>query len=125
MDRTFTLIAALLGFLGVALGAFGAHALESRLTPRDLDIFQTAVRYHLIHAVALLGVAQAWARWPGPGTVAAGWLFVAGIAVFSGSLYVLVFTGQRWWGAVTPIGGVALLLGWLALAWAAFRQTGG
>jgi uncharacterized membrane protein YgdD (TMEM256/DUF423 family) len=125
MDRTFTLIAALLGFLGVALGAFGAHTLESRLSPGDLVIFETAVRYHLIHAVALLGVAQVWARWPGPGAAAAGWLFVAGIAVFSGSLYVLVFTGQRWWGAVTPIGGVALLLGWLALGWAALRQSGG
>lgn len=124
MDRTFTLIAAFLGFTGVALGAFGAHALRDQLTPRDLEIFETAVRYQLVHAVALLGVAWAWTRWPGTATVAAGWLFAAGVLVFSGSLYLLVLTGPRALGAVTPIGGVALLLGWLALGWAALRSTG-
>lgn len=121
MDRTFTLLAAVFGFVGVALGAFGAHALRPTLTPRDLEIFETAVRYQLIHAVALLGVAWAWTRWPGTATVAAGWFMVGGMVVFSGSLYVLVLTGQRGWGAVTPVGGVALLLGWGALAWAALR----
>lgn len=121
MDRTFTLLGALLGFVGVALGAFGAHALRATLEPRDLEIFETAVRYQLVHAVALVGVAWAWTRWPGTATLAAGWFFVAGVVVFSGSLYLLVLVGPRSWGAVTPVGGVALLLGWASLAWAAFR----
>jgi uncharacterized membrane protein YgdD (TMEM256/DUF423 family) len=123
MDRTFAALAALLGFLGVGLGAFGAHALRATLEPRDLEIFETAVRYQLIHALALLGVAWAWTRWPGTATVAAGWLFVAGVVVFSGSLYTLVLTGARWLGAVTPLGGLALLAGWLALGWAAVRHA--
>jgi uncharacterized membrane protein YgdD (TMEM256/DUF423 family) len=124
MDRVFTLLAAAFGFLGVALGAFGAHALRARLDPRDLEIFETAVRYQLFHALALLGVAWAWTRWPGAWTTGAGWLMTGGVVVFSGSLYVLVLTGQRGWGAVTPFGGVALLLGWLALAWAVARHGG-
>ena len=121
MDRTFALIGALLGFVGVAAGAFGAHALRARLTPGDLAIFETAARYQLIHAVALLGVAWATSRWPGAAASAAGWLFVAGTLVFSGSLYLLVLTGARWMGAITPLGGLALLAGWLALAWAVAR----
>ena len=126
MDRTFVLTAAVFGFAGVALGAFGAHALRDSLSPRDLEIFETAVRYQLIHAVALLGVAAAWARWPDvSGTIAAaGWLLTVGIVVFSGSLYALVLTGVRGLGAVTPLGGVAFLAGWAALAWAAWRTTG-
>lgn len=126
MDRTFVVAAAVLGFVGVALGAFGAHALRDTLSPRDLEIFETAVRYQLIHAVALLGVAAAWARWPDVSTplAAAGWLFVGGTVVFSGSLYALVLTGVRGLGAVTPIGGVAFLAGWAALAWAAWRTAG-
>lgn len=126
MDRTFVLAAALFGFVGVALGAFGAHALRDTLTPRDLEIFETAVRYQLVHAVALLGVAGAWARWPdvsGPLGVA-GWLMAGGIVVFSGSLYAFVLTGVRGLGAVTPLGGVAFLAGWAALAWAAWRTVG-
>jgi len=107
--------------VGVALGAFGAHGLKSRVGPEDLAIFETGVRYHLIHALALLAVGWAAQRWPGGAVSAAGWAFVAGIAIFSGSLYVLVLTGQRWLGAVTPIGGLSLILGWLALAIAALR----
>ncbi|NNK63089.1 MAG: DUF423 domain-containing protein [Gemmatimonadetes bacterium] len=126
MDRTFVIVASALGFLGVALGAFGAHALRDTLTPRDLEIFETAVRYQLIHAVALLGVAAAAARWPDVGTLlsASGWLMVAGVVVFSGSLYTLVGTGIRSFGAITPIGGVALLAGWATLGWAALRSGG-
>ena len=126
MDRTFVIVASALGFLGVALGAFGAHALRDTLTPRDLEIFETAVRYQLIHAVALLGVAAAAARWPDVGTLlsASGWLMVAGVVVFSGSLYTLVGTGVRSFGAITPIGGVALLAGWATLGWAALRSGG-
>jgi uncharacterized membrane protein YgdD (TMEM256/DUF423 family) len=126
MDRTFVVAASVLGFLGVALGAFGAHALRDSLTPRDLEIFETAVRYQLIHAVALLGVAAAAARWPDVSTLltASGWLMVGGVLVFSGSLYTLVGTGIRSFGAVTPIGGVAMLAAWATLGWAALRSGG-
>jgi uncharacterized membrane protein YgdD (TMEM256/DUF423 family) len=125
MDRTFVALAALSGFLGVALGAFGAHALRASLEPRDLEIFETAVRYQLVHAVALLGVGILWARWSSTALTASGWLLIAGTVIFSGSLYLLVFTGARWLGAVTPLGGAAFLLGWLALAWAAVKGAGG
>ncbi len=127
MDRTLVILAALFGFLGVAAGAFGAHALRASLSPRDMEIFETAVRYQLVHAVALLGIAAAWARWPDvAGTLTlAGWLMVAGVTIFSGSLYLLVLTGTRWLGAVTPLGGIAMLLGWMALGWAAFRAGPG
>jgi uncharacterized membrane protein YgdD (TMEM256/DUF423 family) len=104
----------------VALGAFGAHALAPRLTPALLQAFETGQRHHLLHAVGLLAVAWASTRWPGGAIAAAGALFVVGTVLFSGSLYLLAITGHRWLGAVTPFGGVALLLGWLALAWAAF-----
>ena len=121
MERTFAGLGALLGFLAVALGAFGAHALRARLTPADLDIFETGVRYQMYHALALLAVAWASTRWPGGITTVAGWAFLAGILVFSGSLYVLVLSGQRWLGAVTPLGGLAFLLGWALLAWRIFK----
>ncbi len=123
MDRTFFGIGALLAFVGVGLGAFGAHALRATLAPADLVIFETGVRYQMYHALALLMVGWAWSRWPVPAVSVAGWLFVAGIAVFSGSLYLLVLTGARWLGAVTPIGGVCFLAGWLCLAWAALRGS--
>jgi uncharacterized membrane protein YgdD (TMEM256/DUF423 family) len=121
-DKLFLLIAALLGGLGVALGAFGAHALSARLTPALLATFETGVRYHFYHALALIGVVVAIGRWPQSNLpVIAGWLFVAGIVVFSGSLYLLALTGVRWLGAITPIGGVAFIAGWLCLAVAAWR----
>lgn len=115
MDRTFALSGAIFAMVAVALGAFGAHALESRVEPADLAIWETAVRYQMWHAIALLLVAVLVARWPGPGLVLAGWSFVAGVLIFSGSLYALVGTGARGLGAITPIGGLALLLGWAAL----------
>ena len=117
--RTFAGIGAAMGFLAVAAGAFGAHALRSRLTPGDLEIFETAARYQMYHALALLGAAWVVGRWPGGAAHASGWLFLGGTLVFSGSLYLLVLTGQRWLGAVTPIGGVAFLAGWVLLALAA------
>ena len=122
MERTFAWIGAAMGFLAVAAGAFGAHALRARLTPGDLEIFETAARYQMYHALALLAAAWAVGRWPGGAAQLAGWLFLGGTVVFSGSLYLLVLTGQRWLGAVTPIGGLGLLAGWLALAWAAARS---
>ena len=121
MDRVFAGVGAVAALLAVALGAFGAHALRSRLTPADLDIFETGVRYQMYHALALFGVAWASSRWPGGVTHAAGWAFLVGIVIFSGSLYLLVLLGQRWLGAVTPLGGVAFLLGWTLLAWRILR----
>jgi uncharacterized membrane protein YgdD (TMEM256/DUF423 family) len=118
MERLFFLTGSLSALVAVALGAFGAHGLRGRLAPEMLGVFEIGVRYQMYHALALLAVAWASSRWPGPGPVAAGWLFVAGTAVFSGSLYLLSLTGLRWLGAITPLGGAALLLGWLALIWA-------
>ena len=119
MNRTFWMLGCAFGFLAVAAGAFGAHALRSRLGPELLAVWETAARYQMYHALALLGVAMAAGRWPGGGWATAGWLFTAGILVFSGSLYLLAFSGVRWLGAITPIGGVCFLAGWIALALAA------
>ncbi len=121
MDRTFFIIGAVLAALGVAAGAFGAHALRARLSPEMLSVFETGVRYHLIHALALLAVAWAGTRWPGGAVNAAGWLFLAGTVLFSGSLYALTLSGIRALGAITPFGGVAFIAGWLTLAWAVFK----
>lgn len=121
MDRVFFGLGALSALLAVAAGAFGAHALRNRLVPDTLIVFETSARYHMYHALGLLAAGWAVARWPGSAATAAGWFFVAGTVIFSGSLYLLSFTGQRWLGAVTPLGGLAFILGWAALAWAALR----
>jgi uncharacterized membrane protein YgdD (TMEM256/DUF423 family) len=121
MERLFFLLGCVSGFLGVGLGAFGAHALKARLAPDMLAVFETGVRYQMFHALALLAVGWACARWPGAATTASGWLFVAGTLLFSGSLYALALTGARGLGAVTPVGGVAFLAGWLCLAWGAWK----
>jgi len=112
---------ALAGGIGVALGAFGAHGLKSRVGPELLAIFETGVRYHLVHALALIAVAWAAERSPSLWTAAAGWGFLAGIVIFSGSLYLMTLSGARWLGAITPIGGLSFLLGWAALFVAALR----
>jgi uncharacterized membrane protein YgdD (TMEM256/DUF423 family) len=122
MDRLFFLIGALSAFAGVAAGAFGAHGLKERLSAEMLAVFETGVRYQMYHAFALLAAAWAADRWPGALTSAAGWLFVAGTLVFSGSLYALSLTGQRWLGAITPAGGLAFLAGWLCLAAACWKN---
>lgn len=121
MPRLFLSIAAVSAFLAVALGAFGAHGLRERLSPDLLAVFEVGVRYHMYHALALLGVALALERWPSAAITWAGWCFVAGTVVFSGSLYVLAIGGLRWMGAITPLGGLAFLAGWLLLAWGALR----
>jgi uncharacterized membrane protein YgdD (TMEM256/DUF423 family) len=118
MDRTFLLIGALAGFTAVALGAFGAHGLRARLSPEMLAVFETGVRYHMYHALALLGTAAAMERVGGRLFVVAGWFFVAGIVLFSGSLYLLALTGVAKLGAVTPLGGLAFLIGWACFAFA-------
>jgi uncharacterized membrane protein YgdD (TMEM256/DUF423 family) len=112
-------LAAALMFVGVAAGAFGAHALKARLAPDELAIWQTAVQYHLLHGIGLLAAGLLLLHKPDSAALgAAGWLFVAGIALFSGSLYALALTGVRGLGAITPIGGLAFLGGWAAMAWA-------
>ena len=120
MDKTFLLVGALAGFVAVAFGAFGAHALRGRLTPEMLAAFETGVRYEMYHAFAILAVAVMMARLGGWLFATAGWLFTAGIVLFSGSLYVLALTGATAFGAVTPIGGLLLLAGWACLIVAAF-----
>ena len=109
--------------LGVILGAFGAHGLRERLTPEMLVVFETGVRYHLIDGLGLLAIAWAASRWPDTYVNIAGYLFVAGILIFSGSLYVLAITGIRWLGAITPIGGVCLIIGWGLLAVGVLRAS--
>jgi uncharacterized membrane protein YgdD (TMEM256/DUF423 family) len=121
MERTFAALGAVSAFAAVAAGAFGAHALKSRLSPELLAVFETGARYQMYHALGMLAAAWASSRWPGAAAAAAGWLFVLGTVLFSGSLYALALTGVRWLGAITPLGGVAFLLGWLALGWSALR----
>jgi uncharacterized membrane protein YgdD (TMEM256/DUF423 family) len=117
MERTFLLVGSVLGFLGVAFGAFGAHALKSRLSTEMLAVFETGVRYQMYHAFALLIVAAAIGRVGDAGLlVIAGWLFAAGVLLFSGSLYALALTGTGMFGAITPIGGLLFLGGWACLA---------
>ena len=108
--------------LGVGLGAFGAHMLKSRLNAEMLAVFETGVRYQMYHALGLLAVAWAASRFEHPLVHVAGWSFVIGIALFSGSLYLMTLTGTRWVGAITPLGGAAFILGWVALALAAIRR---
>jgi uncharacterized membrane protein YgdD (TMEM256/DUF423 family) len=131
--ETFLVLGAVLGFIGVALGAFGSHALRAKLSAERVATFETGIRYQMWHALALflLVIVDAWAptnegsslfllsdRDGAPFLFAAGWSFVAGIVLFSGSLYALALTGRRTWGAVTPFGGACLLLGWALLLFA-------
>ncbi len=121
MVRVFLVLAAASGFIAVAAGAFGAHALKARLAPDLLAVFDTAVRYQMFHVVGLIAVAWLAARSSSAMLIASGWCFIAGTALFSGSLYLLALTGARWLGAITPVGGVLFLAGWLLLGWAAWR----
>jgi uncharacterized membrane protein YgdD (TMEM256/DUF423 family) len=116
MDRLFVTVAALSGLIAVAAGAFGAHALRERLSPEYLAVFETAARYQMYHALALIAAAWASTRWPGPVIQWSGWLFIIGTVLFSGSLYALALSGARWLGAITPLGGLAFMAGWLCLA---------
>jgi uncharacterized membrane protein YgdD (TMEM256/DUF423 family) len=123
MIRTFFIIGVIFAGLAVALGAFGAHGLSSRLSPERLETFETGARYQMYHALALLAVAWALANWPQVEKLlsAGGWLFVVGNVLFSGSLFLLSVTGFRWLGAITPLGGVAYVVGWLCLLLAGMR----
>lgn len=119
MDRTFMLIGVVAAFIGVGFGAFGAHSLRGRTSPEMLAVFETGVRYQMYHALAILITALALSRLDAPLIRWAGWLFTAGIVIFSGSLYALVLTGTSSLGAITPFGGIAFLAGWACLAIAA------
>ncbi len=121
MERLFFLVGSISALIAVVLGAFGAHGLKGRLTTEMLNAFEVGVRYQMYHALALLAVAWALSRWPRAEVTVAGWLFVAGTIIFSGSLYLLSLTGVRWIGAISPIGGVVFLLGWLSLVWGVWR----
>jgi uncharacterized membrane protein YgdD (TMEM256/DUF423 family) len=117
MERLFFGLGALFALLGVALGAFGAHGLQGRFASGMASVYETGVSYQFYHALGLFAVAYAAARWPKSPVAWAGWLFIVGIVLFSGSLYLLSVTGTRWLGAITPLGGLAFLAGWLVLIW--------
>lgn len=121
--RRFGAAGAGFALLAVALGAFGAHGLEGRLTPADLATFETAVRYQMYHALGLLALAGISLNNPEFRARMVGWAFLLGIVIFSGSLYLLVFSGIRWLGAITPLGGLAFLVGWSAFAWNFLRRN--
>ena len=123
MQRGFLMLAAFFGFTGVALGAFAAHGLKSRLTPEYLTIFHTGVTYQLVHTLALLGIALLATQIPGRLITWAGASFAIGILLFSGSLYLLTLTGISKLGIITPFGGLAFLIGWLCLGLAAWRLS--
>ena len=118
MPNLFLTLAGINGFLAVGIGAFGAHALRDRLTPELASTFQTGVQYHMFHTLALFGVGLLLLAMP-QATLPriSGYLFTVGIALFSGSLYVLVISGIRWLGAITPLGGLCFLAAWGCLAW--------
>ncbi|MCB1648931.1 MAG: DUF423 domain-containing protein [Pseudomonadales bacterium] len=123
MNHLFLVLAGINGFIAVSLGAFAAHGLKNALSPDLLATFQTGVQYHMYHALALLGVGVLALHFPAQTLLkAAGFLFLAGIVLFSGSLYVLALSGIRWLGAITPLGGVAFLAGWALLAWSMLRS---
>lgn len=122
MEKTFLIVATFFGGLAVALGAFGAHGLQDLVTEARLQTFETAVRYQMYHALALFAVVGL-IRWtPSPLLGWAGWLLIAGVLIFSGSLYLLVFTNASWLGAVAPIGGTAMIAGWLMMLIAVLRS---
>ena len=120
--KLFLIIATALGFLGVALGAFGAHALSEKLEPRLLEVFKTGVQYQMYHALAILAVALLIKLYPEAGFSLAGWFFLGGIILFSGSLYVYTLSGVKVFAMITPVGGLSFLIGWIALFWQGMRM---
>ena len=124
MAKTFFIIGAILGGLAVAFGAFGAHGLKNIVTPERLETFETAVRYQMYHSLGLLALAWAISHWPEQAKLLAigGWLFLVGVILFSVSLYALVLSGITWLGAITPLGGVAFVAGWLCAVIAVWKS---
>lgn len=122
MSRLFFAFGSGFALIAVITGAFAAHTLKSKLSPDMFQVFEVAVRYQMYHALGLIAVAWAASQWSSQLIAASGWLFVTGIVIFSGSLYILSLTGVRWIGAITPIGGVAFIIGWGCLLWTAIRS---
>ena len=122
-SQRFLVIGSILAGCGVAAGAFGAHALKEILDAPMLQVFETATRYVMYHAFGLCVVSWAIDRYPGQGLEKSAWLFLLGILLFSGSLYVVSLAGIRWVGAVTPIGGLAFMAGWALLGWGVWRAA--
>jgi uncharacterized membrane protein YgdD (TMEM256/DUF423 family) len=126
MSAVFGIIAAILGATGVAIGAFGAHGLAAYFAanPTLESSFRTASTYHMYHALAVFAAAWVADRWPGPAAAAGGWMLIAGAVIFCGSLYLLSLTNTRWMGAIAPIGGTLMILGWAALGVAVWQGRG-
>lgn len=122
MKNLFFVLGSAFSLLSVLFGAFGAHTLKEKLSEEMLDFYEIAVRYQMYHGIGLIVVAWALSQWQNSLTTAAGWCFIAGILIFSGSLYTLSLTGIGWLGMVTPIGGLAFIAGWGCLIIAAFRK---
>ncbi len=121
MTRRFFILGTVFGFIGIAAGAFGAHLLRDNLDVELMNVFETAVRYQMYHVFALLLIAFARRRYDHRALFWSGWSFTVGILLFSGSLYALALTGIRWLGMITPVGGIAFLVGWLLFAWGLWR----
>lgn len=120
--KVFLALGALFALVGVVIGAFGAHGLKARLSPEMLAIYHTGVSYHFYHALGLLLVGFAFFHFEDSAALrTAGWLMVTGIGLFSGSLYALALSGEKWFGAIAPLGGTAFILAWGAFAWAVLR----
>jgi len=121
--KLFAMLGAINMALGVILGAFGAHALKTRLSPEMLSVFQTGVQYHIYHALGMFMVAALLIPYPNAGGLrTGGWILFAGILLFSGSLYLMALTGIRWFGPITPIGGACFIIGWIWIFWAVLRE---
>lgn len=119
--KVFVVVGCILGLLSVALGAFGAHGLQDKVEPRMIEVWETAARYQMYHALALFAAAWVLQQTQHTGATVAGWSFIAGTLIFSGSLYVMVLSGVKWLGAITPIGGTVMIVGWVALLVAAVK----
>ena len=123
MLKVFILLGSLSALVGVALGAFAAHALKDKLSPELFNVFEVGVRYQMYHAFGMFVVAWMTTQLPGANIPVAGWLFLGGTVIFSGSLYLLSLTGLKWLGVLTPFGGLCFLAGWAWLVWCVWRST--
>ena len=123
MSKLIIILAGINGFLAVSIGAFAAHMLRDRLSPELLNTFQTGVQYHMYHALSLFGIGLLMLNFPSSTLLRiSAYLMMAGIVLFSGSLYLLSITGTRWLGAITPLGGLCFLAAWMLIVWFATRQ---
>jgi len=122
MDRTLFIAGSISALIAVAAGAFGAHGLKERISKDLMDVFEVAARYQMYHALALLAAAWAYSQWHNNLSSWAGWSFIGGTILFSGSLYLMSVTGLKWLGAITPLGGLLFMIGWVLLAISAWKK---